>query len=145
MSLARKAIRARVRTVLLNNTDAADRVYANRVTPHFTTELPAIVIRTETEDVERVFEVEPRTYKRSLQLVIEILAEADSSLDDELDDLANAVQTLIEEDPNLNELCEECYLQQTSSSFVHNGDNLYGACVMRYLVEYYPPAIEPTP
>ncbi len=129
---------------LLNETDAEDRVYGNRIRPAFQTELPIISVRTASETVSEFAEA-PKEYERVLTVEVEILAEADDSLDDSLDIIGQQVEFVLYQDNTLGEICRDVVLKGANIQLEKNGNNLLGALTLTYDVLYYTqPVIDPS-
>jgi len=98
-----KAIRTALRDALLNRTNAGDRVSTNRADPHWQDQLPAIVIYTGSESVERD-QAAPPAYRRVARVIVEMAvehSEVGPGPDDLVDDLAEQVEQVFFEDPEL--------------------------------------------
>lgn len=92
---ARKEIRKFIQTLLTNGATGADgRVFTNRLKALEEERLPAITIRTMRETATRLNEAKVR-YERILTLMVVCVARADDGIDDILDDMAEAVETII--------------------------------------------------
>lgn len=109
MAHVRKLTRSAVANILLGNPQPADpappvypisevlgRVFPNRPTPVWETELPAICVYTKTEsatpgDSEKI----PKWYQRKMLIVIEILVTAETGFDDVIDSIAQKVEDLL--------------------------------------------------
>lgn len=96
----RQEIREAVKAMLLDQTLANANVYSNRVSTFWKQQLPSISVFTRDE------ETTPRDlanskYVRTLNLTIEIHAEAKENLDDTLDTIADQIETLIGTDQSL--------------------------------------------
>ena len=101
MANNRKNIRSALSTLLLGNTSAGNNVFSNRITPVWNNELPVILIYSEEEDaVPRDLRVS--SYQRILNLTIECKAEANASLDDDLDDLASEIEDILSSNPSIS-------------------------------------------
>jgi hypothetical protein len=82
----------------VRNADLTYRIFSNRPTPAWESELPAIFIYTATKESgseTALLESRPSIYKRNLNVVIEILVEADEIVDDALDDIAEKVEQIL--------------------------------------------------
>lgn len=139
MSLLRKQIRAKIVETLKGNTDADQRVYPNRVLPVFLNELPAIIVNTESEQVEVFAEASPREYERTLTVKIEIMCEESSALDDELDIIGAQVEAALfeETDHTLGELCHDVNLVGCEMAFNKEGEKSIGSLILTYEVVYH--------
>lgn len=144
MSLHRKKIRAALVTKLTSHTDAGNRVYASRVKPIWNDTYPLILIQTNNESIE-TFNQAPKEYKRTLQIEIQIMAEAvtTGAIDDILDTVGAQVEARLYEegtqlfDEDDNELCEEVALRGAEMVIDKEGDRLYGVLSLNYEVVYY--------
>jgi hypothetical protein len=82
----------------VRNTDLTYRIFSNRPTPAWESELPAIFIYTATKESgseTAILESRPSIYKRNLNIAIEILVEADETVDDALDAIAEKVEQIL--------------------------------------------------
>lgn len=108
MAHVRQLTRNAVANILLGNPQAVPltpvypisevlgRVFPNRPTPVWETELPAICVYTKTEsampgDSEKI----PKWYQRKVLIVIEILVMAETGFDDVIDSIAQKVEDLL--------------------------------------------------
>lgn len=151
MAHARKLIRDKVVELLSTATgspaayptDAEDRVYPSRVRAVWNEELPCILLYTRSENVE-VYNQSPIEYRREVELQIEVCARADDQLDDTLDSIAAQVERVL----ILNETLKpdgwtfdewpEIRLADTSVTLKgDNGEMLYGAAIISFVVKYY--------
>lgn len=109
----RHEIREYIKTMLTNvHDEVGDKVYSNRVTAYFKSELPCISIFTRDE------EAKPRNmaasqYIRNMSLVIEIHAASNEDLDLKLDEIAEAIEQTIAADSNFGGLATSTLLQST--------------------------------
>ena len=135
MGNLRKPIREYVGALLKGKTSAGDRVFETRVRPLWSEELPGIAVYTENEDVS-VFE-EPRVYRRTLSLVVEIYAEANEALDDTLDLISGGVEDTIDADPTLGGLVNDARETNTTINLVDDGKVIVGSAKLTFQVEYF--------
>lgn len=139
----RKQIRDAVKNVLLNAATAAGSgVYSNRVLKYFTTELPSLNVVSDSESSDRRTE-SPRELSRVLDLKIEIRIRESSTLEDELDSLAEEVEQALGaefwvNDPSfgLPELIENFQLQRTDFDISIEGDEQIALMTLSYGVWY---------
>lgn len=140
----RKEIRKRVAAVLQNATSAADRVHQSRMIKIKPETLPCILVYTNKEDCE-VYDTAPKSYKKTLSLDIEIVAEGNALLDDTLDDICNQVEAVFNEDQHLGapgaELVDDIELSGTSITLDPTGEVLTGSAVMVIKVTYVEDAV----
>ena len=131
----RKEIRNKILEILKNKTKAKDRVYSNRVIPIGSYQLPAISIYTRSETL-RIINDSPRQFERTLQLVVDIAASATNDLDDIIDDLAIAVERVMENNEALDDLFSDITLIETEIGLDSNADKLIGIASLVYDVKY---------
>lgn len=152
MSLRRTIVTERLRTILLNKTDAGSRVWRNLGESVWREELPAIVIYSRSENIE-LFNQAPREYKRELEVSIEIMAEGPDEpndadgvlLQNKLDILAEQVELEINRDDTLGKytdgngqeclVAEETVLNNVEFEFIP-GDQPSGAIKLIYMITY---------
>jgi hypothetical protein len=133
----RKAVLAMLSTQAIDDsypTNAGENVFANRVAPLWQTELPAILIYVNNETaVTRA--INSRQSIRSLTLAIEARAEANSELDDALDDLATQIENIITADRSLTGTALGAVLTDTEIS-LEAGEKDIGKLVLTFQVQY---------
>jgi hypothetical protein len=78
----------------------------------------------------------PRTQFRSLSLVVEVIAKANSTLDHILDDLAVRIEQALSADTTLGGLSKDTTLQNTDIQYLDEGDKPHGMMVMTYNITY---------
>ncbi len=139
MSEKRKLLRHAIVRILTTEkdgafpTDAETRVFANRPTPLWSSELPAICVYIKSEPAEKTVTA-PVVYSRKPRIVVEALVAAT----DECDDLLDAMQEQIENalfancylmDPvdGVERLDEELVLESTEMGLVQLGDGIVGS------------------
>lgn len=139
MAHPRTAIRQQAVGQLLGRTLAGSSVYASRVAPLISngwqSELPAICVYTMDESGE-VFNAAPREYLRTVQLVVEIHANADQALDDVLDQMARQVENLLLQDDTLGDTVNDLRYAQTRMVIRDEGEDLIGGCRIVFNAEY---------
>jgi hypothetical protein len=96
MANLRKQIRAAVRDLLLDNTDAGDRVFPSRVHPTYRLTYPAIFVFT-TEEKAKTVQLAPRMYERTLTLKIQVVtAGVNVDSEDNIDTVMGQIEDLID-------------------------------------------------
>lgn len=136
----RRVIRDAVKTVLVNaGTSAADRVYTTRLVPLRAAKLPALAIYTLEEDVDpQSAETAPRELKRHPRLVVEAIERIDAdNIDDELDDLALAIEKAMATDETFGGTASDCWLMKTEFDFGNQGDLEIGVVRLIFHVTYF--------
>ena len=138
MTHPRQTIREAVQKILLNETEAGGNVYMNKMIPPQHENLPEIIIYTKDETITMQTNA-PREYKRELDLVIEIMVQANNEVtaQDLLDKIARQVELLMGKDDSL--LCNtgEAILTNIHLEYDESGTSPIGACVMNYNCIYY--------
>jgi hypothetical protein len=95
VTLARIAIRAAVVTALKAGIPAlGDRVFPHRAIPLQTTQLPAALVYTTAEAISELAQ-SPVHLKRALRLVVHVRAAGNEAVEDQLDTIAGAVETVL--------------------------------------------------
>lgn len=84
-------IRDALKTALIGLTTTGSRVFANRLHPLTASELPAIRLFTETEEAEQNG-LSGQWRTRTLDFSVEACAKANSSLDDQLDQIGKELE-----------------------------------------------------
>lgn len=131
----RQLIREAVKEMLLNETDAGEKVYSNRVTAYWREEVPCISVFT-TEETAAPRDITNRKYTRKLNLTIEIRTEASDNLDDSLDSLALKVEQLIDADLTLKNTAHNVVMTGTDIGFAGEGSKPVGLLNLVYEVTY---------
>lgn len=145
----RKTIRKKVVEILLNKTDANEKVFPNATIPPWVEELPVILIYPKSEPASE-FNVAPRELARDLDLTIEIIAtgpeensEAQTpasggkSLEDIIDDIAEQIECEMSKDETLGGTADDSILTGTDFDFEGGGGQPIGAARLTYSVTYY--------
>ena len=136
MSSQRMAIRQAIVNAIKDKTDAGAMVAANRILPVWQSELPLIIVYTKDESAT-VYDETPLLYQRKLKIAIEIAAELADGVDDELDTIADQVETVLKQDFNLGGLCRDVLYQQTEIEFFDDGKDPIAACRLTYEITYF--------
>lgn len=142
MSHVRQQIRERVATTLASSgSSAGSRVYSTRVVSLDETLLPAICVYTMRDEGAVEYEGSPRSYMRTLALVIEAYARVASDLDDALDSLCVSIEEALAADRFVNNLAFETeYLMTeillTAIQGTDGGDRQIGVARLTYRVRY---------
>lgn len=145
MAHQRTLIRNAVKALLLNHTDAGTRVHTTQLIPWQRSELPAASIYTLEESSDNQ-QTGPRSYKRELQLVVEIGIEAvETGMDDALDNLADQVERAMAVDYTLGNLAEDCTLVQSEMEITVLGKRELGFMRLGYVVTYYTDMVDLAP
>ena len=137
----RKLIRQRVKILLSGTTGADARVYASPALPlRKKQELPAILVVTpEDPTVPESISSAPRLLEHELTLIVSGIHHGTdgAQLADDLDDLAQEIETAMHEDPQLAGCAGDLWLTGTTIDIEIDGDRLIGACQLTYQIQYH--------
>lgn len=136
MAHKRKTIRdAAVALLVAANTNVGSRVYANRVTSTWESELPAILVYT-TDETATQRDMSSRTSLRTLQLKIQIRVSANDTVDDDLDAIAEQVETAIRANVSISGTAQSTIYQSTEITLDSEGKTESGVAELNYEVKY---------
>lgn len=156
MTSIRAAVRESVKKILINATEAGERVYKMRMAPLKARLMPALSIYTLDETIdEESIKTAPRYYQRRLLLQIEgvVAGRGDSErssagdealedlVDDRLDSLAAEVETALVTDETLGGLVGDLWLSRTELVLMEQGEDTFGVARMTFTVLYETEAI----
>jgi len=134
MAHARKGIRDQVKTVLTGLTTTGARVFASRVYPLKSSQLPGLLIYTGEE------ESEPGgsgAIDRNLILAIEGHVKAVGGIiDDTLDLISEEVEAAIDADRSLNSLAVYAHIASTEIEFDAESEKPVGIIIMKFSINY---------
>jgi hypothetical protein len=135
--LIRKAIKD---LLVAGGTDAGGRVFTGRVDPLFRSDLPAILIYSTEESVEREDIEEVGLRKRTAQVVVKgavrASAGAEIGFDDQLDALAEQIEAVMDANPLLNQTAETVWFDETEFSLSGESEDLLGVVSLTYSISY---------
>lgn len=138
MTHPRKLIRHAIRDALEGATDAFDRVYATRSIELRKCELPVICVYTLEDDVDPASrDTYPRELIRTVPVVIECWIGPSETVDDDMDDFAEQVETAMHADPFFGGVCSESLLDGTVIEVLEQGARRLGMVALTYTVRYY--------
>lgn len=102
-------------------------------------ELPAISVYTDSEtvDVDASRNTAPRELVRSMDLAIEAMVKATSSVDDALDDLSAQIEKAMHADETFGDTCADSILSSVEMAISVEGREPVGLLRMVYAVTYY--------
>lgn len=141
MTHQRRAIREAVKNLLVDETDAEDRVFTNRPTSLWEVPSPSILIFALNEASQKHI-VSTNQSRRKMNLAIEVRiqlpqdGELITDLDDQLDQMAFDIETRINTDTNLEDAANDITLVSTEIELSDEGDVPEAAMRMTYEVSY---------
>lgn len=129
-----QVIRDAVITRLAGATAAEDRVYPGWRLPLRKRELPAILVRADSEDIDDQ-QSAPRELSRLMDLEVLGLSVIEDS-GDELYDLLAEMETAMHSDPYFGDEAADSKLREVTFDVSEEGDRLIGAVLLSYEVTY---------
>lgn len=145
MTHPRKVIREAAALMLVNKGEWLDRVFTNRMRPLSArpsprsdrSQLPALIIYTRNEKAE-IFNVAPREYKCTVDVIIEIVADATDGVDDLLDSMAETVERILGRDDTIAGTADDCVYTGTDMTIIDDKvERAIGAVAMTFQATYY--------
>lgn len=118
------------------NTDAGQNVLTSRYTAMFSETFPLILVYTPDEDVELLIP-SPAQYDRKLTVNVTGIIQADASIDDSLDTIADQIETVMKKDAIFGGLAMGLVLHKTSSEVETIGETQMGAIHLAYELSYF--------
>jgi hypothetical protein len=142
----RQQIREALATLLTGLTTSASRVYQSRILPLDDSELPALLIATNEEEIEALSVNANPLLERSLSVAVTAVAKVSANLDDTLDSSIKEVETAINASVvanTLNGLIKDMVLQNIQVEMNAEADKPIGWAVMTIKATYYTQAAAP--
>jgi len=136
MAHLRTQLRNRAIADLTGLTTTGSNVFASRVYPMESGNIPGLCIYTREETVTPATIAAPRLQMRELQLVIDGYAVATSNLDSTLDQIALEVEEAMAGDVTLNSLAKTIVLQSVDADYSDEGERPAGMVRLLYVIEY---------
>lgn len=135
MSSLRKSIRAYVKQQLIaaNIANVLDRVYTSRSRAVDT--LPAILVYGREED-NSITDESPRRLARDLNLTIEVLVKNTGEVEDQIDDICQAVEDVLGPDDRLGGRVADCWLNSVREELSGEGEKPVMVSLMIWKVTY---------
>lgn len=142
MAHVRQQIRVALVTLLNGLATSGSRVFKNRNLVLLDTELPALVITTNGEQIGLV-DVNNLILERTLSINIIAKAKAAANIDDVLDTMAKEVEVRMATDPTLGGLCKDVVLSAIDPVIEEGEETPAGEIVLQYQANYYTQASAP--
>jgi hypothetical protein len=136
MSHIRKQIRDNVVTTVTGLTTTTTKVYRSRVYPIASGKLPGLCVYTQSESIESATLTRPRTKMRTLDVVIEGYALANSNLDNTLDQISLEVEEAMVTDVTRGGKAKDTELTSVEIEQVGEGETQAGIVRMTFTVTY---------
>lgn len=129
-------IRDQAITVLKNTIAGVEgRVFDSIQTPIWEEQCPCLNVATGEENPERQQGGRPRTWTRTLAMVVEVAVRGETAPAD-LDELCESVEDAILADPNLGGAVEDVDFQGSTSVIHADGKGTFGVAEIRFSVTY---------
>lgn len=142
----RQQVREALGTLLLGLATSGARVYQSRITPLQDSQLPALLIATNSESIETLgIGINPML-ERSLTITITAVAKVVGNLDNTLDAMIKEVEQVINATAaanTLNGLVKELTFKDIEIDMNANGDMPTGHAIMTFIASYYTQAATP--
>jgi hypothetical protein len=142
LKLIKHSIRQKIKSLLVNKTDAQANVFVSRSTKFDHEELPAILIYPDSERIRR-FEEAPKRYGRNFACKIEVIGRAatDEELDLQLETIAEQIETLLEvnetAEATLGPLVNDLNLTGSRYAFEGEAQTPVGSLILDYDFEFF--------
>ena len=137
----RENIRTTVLTKLLNATLAGTNVFNSRAYPVSTSNVPAIIIYTNSEQAEQSTGI---TSLRELSLSVEIYVKKQIDPDKELDTIAQQVEEILGVNNDLDDLVKIIQYEGMEIEQNGDGDNIFFVGILEYSIIYRVSNDDPT-
>ena len=132
----RRQIRERVATMLAGLSTTGNNVFQSHVYPLENSELPALCIYTQDEEIEVDATGDPRVCHSTMTLIVDGYAQTSSNLDDQLDQIGKEVQVAMAGDVDIKNLVKDSYLSSVNISYSGESTSPIGVIRHNYSVLY---------
>ncbi len=137
MAHVRQQIRERVGgTTVSGLSTTGTKVYQSRVYDLNSTNLPCLLVYTQSEESEPDIMGTTRHINRILTLNIEAVVKAVSNFDDTLDTICSEVEVAMGNDNTINNLAKSSFLSSTEIEFNGEGDQPVATATLSYSIQY---------
>jgi len=136
MSHVRKQIRDYFAVSLNGLTTTGSKVYASRVYPLQSENLPAVLVYTTSEDSDEAAFSKQRVQNRVVDVMVEGYVKAVTGFDDTLDQIAREVEEALLDDPTCGGLSQNMVLTSTETEYSGEGETPVGTIRMTFQVNY---------
>ena len=136
MPHARTQIRDAVLAAVSNLPTTRRNAFASRVHPMNDNELPCLLVFTREEAAERMSTMPPRTFKRTLTVIVEGYVKLTSTYDDKLDKIAVEVEKAIYENPSLAGIVRDIFISNTAITLTGDAEKPVAVISMSFVAEY---------
>lgn len=120
---------------------AQGRVFSSRIAPLRKATLPCLVVWTRNEKAE-IYNTAPRSLERACELVVDVYAALNETLDEVLDQMAKRVEWLVHRDESQGGLAKSTVLTSTETGLAREGQKVFGRAGLIFTVKYELPTEE---
>lgn len=136
MSHVRQQIRDAAIVALTGLATTGARVFGSRLRALVDADLPALLVNTEEETIERDLIDEPQWLNRTLTLIVRGVAKQTADLDDKLDTIAAEVETVLGGAAPLGALADIVGLESIETRLDDQLDKPVGVIELKYRINY---------
>lgn len=133
----RRQIRDAVLAKLQGLTTTGINVFSDRVYALSDEELPALMVKTESESSQPNAMMASRLMQRDLSITVSAYVKAVSNLDNTLDQICKEVEMALAADTSLGGLTKDLYLTATNMTLEGSAEKPRGLTEMTFTVSYY--------
>ena len=136
MSHVRQQIRDYFESQLTGLSTTGSNVYATRVYPIASPQLPALLIYTQSESIEEYSFSGKRTQNRTLSVIVEGYVRGTSNFDNTLDTICKEVEVAILDAPSLGGLAINTELTSSEADYSGESEQPLGTIRLTFEVQY---------
>jgi hypothetical protein len=137
MSHVRKQLREAIAALVTGLSTTGSRVFQSRVYPLQESELPALLVSTESEANEYLTVHKPRMQKKTISVLIKAVAKAVSDFDDTLDEMCREVEEALATNQSIGGLAKALRLTGTNIALDGNGEQPVGVASISFDIEIF--------
>lgn len=136
MSHVRQQIREAAAALLTGLTTSGARVYQSRLHALRDSNLPALLVNTDSEDIEAMTIHAPTVLDRTLDLQVRAVAKATSNLDDTLDTMIKEIEVVMGAASVMPTLCKTVILTHLAIEMADMLETPVGVATLSYRITY---------
>lgn len=133
----RQQLREAIAALVTGLTTTGGRVFQSRVYSLQESELPALMIATEDEQIEYLTVHNPRIQAKTVTVSIRAVAKATANLDDTLDAICKEVEVALATNQGVSGLAKALRMSGTTITLDGAGEQPVGVASMTYEIEVY--------
>lgn len=144
MAHVRQSIRENIETTLTGLSTTGSRLFASRVYPIASANLPGLAIYTSDENTEYVTMGSDRTQFRRLSVNVEVYVQGNAGYDDSLDTICSEIEVALYSDLTRGGYAKDTKITAMDAEFSGDGDQPVARATLRVEVEYATQESDPT-